>query len=496
VVYHHIAFDRGSAKSFLEQFTSIYDAIRSSIDLSTISSPRVSYSDFTIWHNARLQSASLQSSIEFWKQKLNGSKGVSALLPFAKCNRPEEMDYERAHISLTLPLKVLNRTKRLCTEAGVTPFHFLLTAFRSFLYRYTEEVDITIQMIDSNSPHPDLQDTIGFFVNMIPIRCSYNMENSFDQLLEETKIQTLEALQHIKVPFDVIVDSVDVPKDSSIFPLGQVVVNYQMHGTIPTYTTKDFTMSSTESEDVPSACEIALEALEIPLEGLKLRLEYSTTLYETEGIERFMENFLTFLTAAVKDHRQPIAEIEMCGPLELEHQRLHFWGTETVEDRWGGQTVLEKIYKNAQKNPTAIAITTSDGASITYIDLIGRARRVGSALRIAGAVPGSSVGLFCQPGIDAITGMLGGLFNRSRYLALDPNFALERHAFMAKDSKVDIVLVGEGLMDVASDIQTQTGTEPKLVAIAAAEKFQVEDMAKPPMPSPHDPFFYRLYIGE
>ena len=60
---------------------------------------------------------------------------------------------------------------------------------------------------------------------------------------------------------------------------------------------------------------------------------------------------------------------------------------------------------------------------------------------------------------------------------------------MARDSKVDIVLVGEGLMDVAIDLRAQTGTEPKLVAIATAEQLQVQDVATPPMSSPHDPFF-------
>jgi acyl transferase domain-containing protein/NADPH:quinone reductase-like Zn-dependent oxidoreductase/NAD(P)-dependent dehydrogenase (short-subunit alcohol dehydrogenase family) len=490
VVYHHIAFDRGSANPFLEQFTSIYDAIRSSTDLSTIPAPRVSYSDFTIWHNARLQSDTLQNSVEFWKNKLSGSSGVSSLLPFAKCTRPEEMDYKRAEVSSVLPLKALNRMKRLCTGAGVTPFHFLMAAFRSFLYRYTEEEDLTVQMIDGNRPHPDVQDTIGFFVNMIPIRSTLDGDgqNRFDQLLEQTKMQTLEALQHNKVPFDVIVDSVDVPKDLSVFPLGQVVVNYQMHGTIPTYTTKDFTMSSTESEDVPSACEIALETLEDPELGLKLRLEYSTTLYGSEDMERFMENFLTFLSSTIKDHRQPLTEIEMCGPLELEYQKKHFWGTETVADQWAGESVIEKIYKNALKTPAAVAVTTSNGASITYSDLMTKAKKVSAALRNASAAPGSSIGLFCQPGVDAISGMLGALLNRSGYVALDPNFAPERLSFMVKDSSINIVLVGDGLMDAAIKIGTHTGTQPELIALAATGDLDIEGMG-PPTANPHDPFF-------
>jgi non-ribosomal peptide synthetase component F len=384
---------------------------------------------------------------------------------------------------------MLNRMKRLCTGAGVTPFHFLLAAFRSFLYRYTEESDITIHMIDGNRPHPDLQETIGFFVNMIPIRCSSDIGDTFDRILDNTKAQTLEALKHNAVPFDVIVDSVDVPKDPSVFPLGQVVVNYQMHGTLPTYSTKDFTMSSPDSDDVPSACEIALEALEDPVEGLKLRLEYSTTLYAQDDATRFMENFLVFLTSTVKDHRQPVAEIEICGPSELQLQKAHFWGTQTTEDWWHGKSVLEKIYTKAKQNPTALAIKSSDGTLITYEDLLARARTVSTVIQSLGIVPGSCIGLFCEPGIEAITGMLAALYSRCGYLALDPNFAPNRLAYMVTDSNVDVVLVGEGLRDVGIDITKKTGISPKTIHISETYCSGTHEMGPPPVADSKDSFF-------
>ena len=145
-------------------------------------------------------------------------------------------------------------------------------------------------MIDGNRSHPDLEDTLGFFVNMVPICFVSDCEVNFEQLLEDTKAVTLKALEHSKVPFDAIVDAVGVEKNPSCSPLGQVVVNYQMHGTMPNYPTSNFNIHKVVSEDIPSACEINLEALEARDSTLNLRLEYSTTLYNSVDTERLKDH--------------------------------------------------------------------------------------------------------------------------------------------------------------------------------------------------------------
>lgn len=200
VIFHHISIDRGSSKSFLDQFTSIYDYIRARKDLSDTPTPKISYSDFTVWHNAQLQSSALESDIKFWTDKFTGASGKSKLLPFAKSARPSQSDLKRAVHKGTLGLQLFNRMKRICRRVGATPFQFLLAAFRAFIYRYTEEKDLTILMIDGNRPHPDLEDVLGFFVNMVPIRCINDCDTSFDLLLEDVKKLSLEAMEHDKVP--------------------------------------------------------------------------------------------------------------------------------------------------------------------------------------------------------------------------------------------------------------------------------------------------------
>lgn len=451
-ILHHIAIDRGSSRLFLDQFAPLYDAIKEGKP-ETVPAPVLQYADFTIWHNALLESPELHPDIEFWRQRLSGAPEAGPLLPFAKADRPEYNDYKREALNVTLPVQLLNRLKRVCTRSGVTPFQFLLAAFRAFHYRYTEEKDLTILMIDGNRPHPDVENMLGFFVNLMPIRCLLeNDEITFDQLLDQIKESAVEAIKHSAVPFDAIINALGVKKDPSHFPLAQVVINYQIHGMMPKYTTKDFEMSDFKGQDIPTACEMNLEALEDPDNGLNLRLEYSSTLYAKVDMERFLENFLEFLSSSVKDHRQPMGEISMCGEREMSRLQKQYHNNTYTKNFWRGKSVIEKIIEQAELTPDATAVVTSGGQSATYTELTQQAQRIGYKLKEMGVRQGQQVGLLSRPGVEAIASMIAILSNGAGYVPLDPDFATERLAFMLEDSGAEILVVGSGLSDLAGKI--------------------------------------------
>ena len=467
-IYHHISIDRGSSKTIFEQFMAIYDALAIQQNADAVPPPRLLYADFTLWHNAHLQSGAVETHVKYWKEKLLGAPKVGTLLPFAKAERPTQNDFKRSIHRATLELPILGRLKRICGRTATTPFQFLLTAFRAFHYRYTEEKDLTVLMVDGNRPHPDVDDVLGFFTNMIPVRCLHDFDVSFDQLLEAVRTNTLEAMAHSELSFDAIVDAVSTEKDPSYSPIGQVAVNYQIHGKMPVISTRDFQAYDVATEDIPTACEIALEAMEDPEKGLHLRLESSSTLYDGDDMERFLENFVTFLTSVVKDHRQPIPEIAMCGAQEMAMQSAKLWNTTVAENPWNDLSVLEKIVREGDSHPDHLAITTSAGGSITYKDLIDKAQRIGYAVREAGVMPGQHVGLLCRPGADAIASAMAILLNRCGYVAMDPEFATERLSFMASDSNTSVILVGDGLEEVARVVSSKAEVSPRLLQISSA----------------------------
>lgn len=310
LIIHHVAIDRGSTAPLMGRMVEMYDALRNEIDPTTLAGPKISYADFTVWHNAVLESEEMQQHNNFWRDNLLGAPPSMKLLPFAKCDRPTYNNPERNVVTSNLGDKLLGRMKRIAAQSNATVFHFLAAAFRAYIWRYTEDDDLTFLMIDGNRPHPDIEDVTGFFVNMVPIRCHEDVDTTFDKLLKSMSDRVLSAMSHNSLPFDNIVQVAKVPKTMSHFPIGQVAINYQMHGAIPKYTTEDFVIEDIRADDIPSACDLNFETVENAENGLDFRLEYSTTLYGDNDMDRFMENFVDFLVSAVKDHRQPITEIK------------------------------------------------------------------------------------------------------------------------------------------------------------------------------------------
>ena len=313
LVVHHIAIDNASTASTLSQLIAIYDALRSGAELSQIAAPKVSYTDYTLWMQRRL-GAGLLDDLGWWASYLRGAPRASTLLPFAQGSRLAQRSSTRQAVRNTLPAALLKRMKRIATTGATTatPFHFLLAVLRAFLHRYTNDNDVTLLLVDGTRPHPALDDVLGYFVNLIPLRCSGGCGGVFDQYLSRMVDGVLDVMAHNNVPFEEIVRAVGADAASQeCFPLGQIAVNYQTKSQAPRFEGKTFRVEKVTVKDMPGACELAVEAIETDKEDLALRIEFDNGLYSRRHMERFWDNFLIFLTQVIKDHRQPLEEIRI-----------------------------------------------------------------------------------------------------------------------------------------------------------------------------------------
>lgn len=309
---HHICFDRGSVTVFMKSWMELYDAIVCRRGLESIPVPKTSYADFTLWHNARLVSAETKEHYKFWKSYLDGVPQQSTLLPFAKGDRPTELPPARGLIKRQLERNRFSRLKRICSHLNVTPFHFLLACVRAFILRHTRDEDFVVIVVDGGRPHGDLEDVIGCFANLLPVRFrNSNNDADFEELVLSTAGNALEVLSHSAVSFDGIADMVSShPRPrAGYLPVGQIAVNYQMYGSFARYRTADFELTTEEMTNIPNPCELSFELAEGADSVLDLRIEFSPELYEAGDMARFVDDFVAFLASLISDHRQPMAEV-------------------------------------------------------------------------------------------------------------------------------------------------------------------------------------------
>lgn len=450
---HHINLDNGSTKTFLDQFTQIYDGISRQKDLAKIPVPRISYADFAVWHNDFLTTSAVRADLAWWQQNLQDIPDSSALLPFATVSeRTAERAAERLTVEASVPSNVVKRLKRISSASNATPFHFLIAAFRAFIYRYTEEDDLTFLMVDGTRPHPEISDIMGFFVNLIPLRLRLESEAEFEDLLSQVSKASFDALAHNSVPFDAILDNSSVKRSATHFPISQIMVNYQIYGKPPVVSTADFDITDISFQDIPTPADLSLEATEDPAVGLALKLQFDQGLYKTVEMDRFLENFTVFLADVTKDHRQPINEIALSGPKELQYLRENCWGLDVTQDLWQDRSVVTKVLSIAQSQPNSVAIETSSGETITYGEIVTRAKQISLELESVGVSSGAIVGVVYKPSIGMVVALLGTVFAGAGYLPLDPDFATERLKHMIDETGLSAILVQPEFKDLAASL--------------------------------------------
>lgn len=444
---HHIICDRGSLASLLGQLTGIYDALNKGLDpRGSVDRPKFQYIDYTLWQNEKLRGATTTESIEFWRSKLAHLNHVSPLLPFAKGKRADVQSFRTSTQQCTLDSTLFGRLKRICAESQATVSQFLLAAFGAFYCRYAGESDLVVLLVDGRRPHPDLTNSIGNFVNMIPIHYGGTSEERFEERLRSMRDTMLECVEHRQIPFDHIVRELGIKPSTSHAPLSQVAFNYQVYGQTHKYQTTDFHIESYDIEDIQTACEIQLEAVENSDLGLTFALQASKDLYRSSDTLRFLENFLTFLESVIGDHRQSMDEIPLAGPQEVARLEERYMGSTICETEWEDLDLPLQIAQWAIKTPDSIALVDSLGAKISYAELVTKARRISARLQSLGAKPGDSIGLMAIPDSDMISGLLGITFSQCAYVALEPGFVVDRQLHMISDSGISILLIGNNVV--------------------------------------------------
>src|SRR5437764_9987448 len=97
----------------------------------------------------------------------------------------------------------------------------LLAGLQALLWRYTGQGDISIGTPIANRNREEIEGLIGFFVNMLVMRTEVKEEESFVMHLQQVREAALAAYEHQDVPFEKLVEDLNLQRDVSRTPLFQ-----------------------------------------------------------------------------------------------------------------------------------------------------------------------------------------------------------------------------------------------------------------------------------
>ncbi|MEH2228637.1 MAG: amino acid adenylation domain-containing protein [Nostoc sp.] len=303
---HHILCDDWSLNLLFEELSVLYQAF-STDNPSPLPDLAIQYADFAAWQRQWLQGEILNNKLVYWQQHLSGSLPILELP--TDYPRPLEPTYQGARQSVVIPKSLTDALNVLSRQEGTTLFMTLLAAFQTLLFRYTGQEDILVGAPISNRHRSELEGLIGFLLNTLVLRTNLFASPSFRQLLGRVREVALSGYTHQDLPFEKLVDGLQIKRDFNQNPLISVMFNLQNTPT-PKLTVPGLTMNRLEIDNGTSKFDLYLELRETAA-GISGNLEYNTDLFKAETIALMVENFSTLLQSIVSNPDQTISNLPL-----------------------------------------------------------------------------------------------------------------------------------------------------------------------------------------
>jgi len=322
----------------------------------------------------------------------------------------------------------------------------LLAALNTLLFRYSGQDDILIGTPTANRNRQEIEPLIGFFVNTLVLRNSLEGNPTFSGLLQQARNVVLEAYANQDVPFEQVVDGLEIERSLSYNPLFQVMFALQ---NAPLNALKLPNLKAqylaVENQRIKFDLSLFLEEIETEkgsyLEGF---WEYDGDLFTPERITRMVGHFQTLLKGIVANPQQTIGELPLLT--ESEKQQLLVEWNQTQTSYPDHYCIHQLFEEQVVKTPDAIAVIDGE-KSLTYEQLNQKANQLAYYLQNLGVKTEDLVGICIERSVLMIIGLLGILKAGAAYIPLDPNYPSERLAYMLEDSAVSVLLTQENLVD-------------------------------------------------
>jgi amino acid adenylation domain-containing protein/FkbH-like protein len=434
---HHIVSDRWSMGLVSEELAAHYAAFVSG-QSSTVPELTIQYPDFAAWQRRWLQGEALSSQLAYWKKQLAGAPPVLEL-PTDR-TRPPVLSAAGDTTSVILPRALLEKLTALSQTEGVTLFMTLLAAFQTLLTRYSGQEDVVVGSPIANRQLAELEPLIGFFVNTLALRGDLSADPSFRSLVARTKEVCLNAYAHQDVPFEKLVEELQPERNLSHSPVFQVMFALQ-NAPMQALELPGMKMERLPLYTGTSMFDMSWFAIEVP-EGLLVRAEYSTDLFEKQTMTRALGHFRKLLESAVAQPEQRISQLAMLTEEERQQVLVKFNATQA--DFPAGLCIHNLLEQTAKRVPDATALICGDARS-SYRELNEYANQIAHHLIKLGAGPDLLVGVFMERTPDLVPAIFGVLKSGAAYVPLDPSYPQERLAAILHDSGAAIVLTQKSL---------------------------------------------------
>ncbi|WP_080639746.1 non-ribosomal peptide synthetase [Xanthomonas arboricola] len=418
ITVHHIAADGASVGIALQEFLTDHAALAAG-HVAVIDAPSCQFADFTAWQRDMSASGAWSGQLEYWKERLYGMPPTHALAS------PHVNDAGRASalVTTTLSRLLVDRLHACARAASATGFSLVQSALALTLCKWTYSDAIVIGSPARGRTSTEFEGSVGMFVNMLAYPHRFAQGESFSAYLARFQREAARALDHQDVPFDAVVEAVQVSREPGRHPVFQVLFAFQ--DDVPD-TVDSGALRLQRLADATPLAKYELECLVSPgVDGWSFRWLAAPGVLDADGLHAFAGAFATVLEQLVDMPDRDLSLACLFSGEDVPHAR----GVQLPEV----DGVHSLISAQARHRPDSIALRWGEQA-LSYRVLDQDSNRLARLLVQHGVRPGGRVALCLPRGPMQIIATLAVLKAGAAYVPINPAYPPARIAYLLEDA--------------------------------------------------------------
>jgi amino acid adenylation domain-containing protein len=381
------------------------------------------------WQRRLERAGAFEENVAYWAEHLRGVAPADVPGDFP---RPAILSDAGARTYRFYAPDKVARLRALAHAENGSLFMVLMTAFALLIHRYSRAGEVPVAFPVRNRPDR-LRPMVGCFINTLIARERCDDALSFREHLRATRETLVAAYAHQDAPFSRVVQHLAPPRRPDQTTLAAALLLLRN----PRVERMELPGCACERLEIDvgiAKFDLTLECDELA-DGLRMGLEYRTTLFERITAERMLANFEALLDAALAQPDAPFGALDALGPGERE--LLARWSSGPARAVSG--TLVDRILAASAAASGAPAVVAGE-RTMTYGELCAAARGVANALTAGGRRP-QTVAVYGGRSLERVVATVGTLFAGAAFLPIDASYPPERVRFMLEDGGAEAVLV-------------------------------------------------------
>lgn len=445
LVMHHSVTDAWSVRIMTEEISACYTAARSGRPFEL--PPPVQYGDFVAEEQRHQSGDQYAADLNYWRRELEGATATELFVApelFAHVAPRRTLSFSGGRISVPLAVRG-DALMAAARDLRASDFMYWLSGTLLAIARHSSSLDVIVGMPVAGRGPPQYERTVGLLMNTLAVRFRLNSRLTFADHVVRVRDTLLEALEHERVPFERVVEELQVEREVTRNPLFEIFITVQEEAG---FAIPGLEVSRIDVETGTSKFDLGLT---FAPGSSRMSASYRAEAYPPDLVSDVLEHINNTLAEATAAPHTRLYKIDMLSARERERERAA--ATSALPPAIHSRSWLARIEDRIAEVPGAIAVESRDQV-LTYGDLGSISASVAAKLHASGVSYGDVVAVALARTASLIPVLLGVLRAGAAYVPVDPEWPPARREYVVRDSGARIVIM---------DLEFGTSPAPRVV---------------------------------